>query len=140
MAVKGGAGGGGESDGGERLRSARWLEPLDVFGFIHRASLRSEGLSDAAIRDRPVIGICSAWSELVNCNLHLRGLAEAVKRGVWSAGGLPLEFPTMSLGENLMKPTTMLYRNLMAMEVEESIRSQPFEPHRTILLSYPRSR
>jgi dihydroxy-acid dehydratase len=74
-----------------------------------------------------VIGICNSWSELVNCNLHFRQLAEAVKRGVLLAGGLPLEFPTISLGENLMKPTTMLYRNLMAMDVEESIRSYPLD-------------
>ena len=108
-------------------RSARWLAPQDVSGFIHRAALRSEGLGDASIRDRPVVGICNAWSELVNCNLHLRGLAEAVKRGVWQAGGLPLEFPTVSLSENLMKPTTMLYRNLMSMDVEETIRSSPLD-------------
>ncbi len=108
-------------------RSARWLGPRDVFGFIHRAALRSEGLSTKAITDRPVIGVCSSWSELVNCNLHLRGLTEAIKRGVWQAGGLPLEFPTISLGENLMKPTTMLYRNLMSMDVEETIRSNPLD-------------
>jgi dihydroxy-acid dehydratase len=108
-------------------RSARWLGPRDVFGFIHRAALRSEGLGNASIADRPVVGVCTSWSELVNCNLHLRGLAEAVKRGVWQAGGLPLEFPTMSLGENLMKPTTMLYRNLMSMDVEETIRSNPLD-------------
>ena len=76
---------------------------------------------------RPVIGICNSWSELVNCNVHLRGLAESVKRGVLQAGGFPLEFPVMSLGESLMKPTTMLYRNLMAMDVEESIRSYPLD-------------
>ena len=76
---------------------------------------------------RPVVGICNSWSELVNCNVHFRGLAESVKRGVHQAGGLPLEFPTISLGENLMKPTTMLYRNLMAMDVEESIRSYPLD-------------
>ncbi len=74
-----------------------------------------------------MIGICNSWSELVNCNLHFRALAESVKRGVLLAGGLPLEFPTISLGENLMKPTTMLYRNLMAMDVEESIRSYPVD-------------
>ena len=113
--------------GASRRRSAEWLEDRDVFGFIHRAALRAEGLSDEAISDRPVIGICNSWSELVNCNLHLRGLATAVKRGILQAGGLPLEFPVVSLGENLMKPTTMLYRNLMAMDVEESIRAYPFD-------------
>ena len=89
-------------------------------GFIHRAALRSEGFAASALDGRPVVGICNSWSELVNCNLHFRGLADAVKRGVLEAGGLPLEFPTISLGENLMKPTTMLFRNLMAMDVEES--------------------
>ena len=74
-----------------------------------------------------MVGICNPWSELVNCNLHFRGLAEAVKRGVLGAGGLPLEFPTISLGENLMKPTAMLYRNLMAMDVEECIRAYPLD-------------
>ena len=74
-----------------------------------------------------MIGISNCWSELVNCNVHLRGLAESVKRGVLQAGGFPLEFPVLSLGESLMKPTTMLYRNLMAMDVEESIRSYPLD-------------
>src|SRR6476661_7314847 len=83
--------------------------------------------SDETFRGRPVIGICNSWSELVNCNIHLRGLAESVKRGVLQAGGFPLEFPVMSLGESLMKPTTMLYRNLMAMDVEESIRAYPLD-------------
>ena len=76
---------------------------------------------------RPVVGVCNSWSELVNCNMHLRALADAVKRGVWQAGGVPLEFPTISLSENFMKPTTMLYRNLMAMDVEESIRAHPLD-------------
>ena len=76
---------------------------------------------------RPVIGICNSWSELTNCNAHLRQVAEAVKRGVWAAGGVPLEFPTISLGEMFMKPTTMLFRNLMAMDVEESITANPID-------------
>src|SRR5207248_663278 len=80
-----------------------------------------------ALAGRPVVGICNSWSELVNCNLHFRSLAEAVKRGVLQAGGLPLEFPTISLGENLMKPTAMLFRNLMAMDVEECIRAYPLD-------------
>ena len=84
-------------------------------------------MTDETFRGRPVIGICNSWSELVNCNIHLRGLAAAVKRGVLQAGGFPVEFPVMSLGESLMKPTTMLYRNLMAMDVEESIRSYPLD-------------
>ena len=109
------------------LRSARWFGANDLAGFIHRASLHAEGISRAALEGRPVIGICNAWSELVNCNLHFRGLAEAAKRGVLQAGGLPLEFPTISLGENLMKPSAMLFRNLMAMDVEECIRSYPLD-------------
>ena len=108
-------------------RSAHWFAADDLSGFIHRAAVHAEGISRAALEGRPVVGICNSWSELVNCNLHFRQLAEAVKRGVLLAGGLPLEFPTISLGENLMKPTTMLYRNLMAMDVEESIRSFPLD-------------
>jgi len=108
-------------------RSAEWFDRTDLDGFLHRSWLKSTGVSDHAYRDRPVIGICNSWSELVNCNVHLRGLAEAVKRGVLQAGGFPREFPVMSLGESLMKPTTMLYRNLMAMDVEESLRSYPLD-------------
>ncbi len=109
------------------LRSGRWFGGHDLGGFIHRASLHAEGISRTALAGRPVVGICNSWSELVNCNLHFRGLAEAVKRGVLLAGGLPLEFPTISLGENLMKPTAMLFRNLMAMDVEECIRAYPLD-------------
>ena len=108
------------------LRSARWLSPPTVSGLLHRASLRA-GSGATPEPDAPVVGICNSWSELVNCNVHLRGLAEAVRAGVLAAGGLPLEFPTISLGENLMKPTTMLYRNLMAMDVEEMIRAHPLD-------------
>jgi len=109
------------------LRSAEWFERRDLDGFLHRSWLKSTGVTDETFRGRPVIGICNSWSELVNCNVHLRGLAESVKRGVLQAGGFPLEFPVLSLGESLMKPTTMLYRNLMAMDVEESIRSYPLD-------------
>jgi dihydroxy-acid dehydratase len=115
------------STNGGRLRSARWFGGDDLAGFIHRSSIHAEGISQTALAGRPVVGICNSWSELVNCNLHFRMLADAVKRGVLLAGGLPLEFPTISLGENLMKPTTMLYRNLMSMDVEESIRSYPLD-------------
>ena len=108
-------------------RSSEWLDRRDLDGFLHRSWLKSTGVGDETFRGRPVIGICNSWSELVNCNVHLRGLAEAVKRGVLQAGGFPREFPVMSLGESLMKPTTMLYRNLMAMDVEESIRSYPLD-------------
>ncbi len=109
------------------LRSARWFGQQDLAGFLHRSSIHAEGISRHALAGRPVVGVCNSWSELVNCNVHFRSLAESVKRGVLQAGGLPLEFPTISLGENLMKPTTMLYRNLMAMDVEESIRSHPLD-------------
>jgi dihydroxy-acid dehydratase len=115
------------SDNGSGLRSARWFGGNDLSGFIHRASIHSEGISRSALAERPVVGICNSWSELVNCNLHFRALADSVKRGVLQAGGLPLEFPTISLGENLMKPTTMLFRNLMAMDVEECIRAYPLD-------------
>ena len=109
------------------LRSAIWFEGHELDPFLHRAWLKTEGFTEGAFRGRPVIGICNSWSELVNCNAHLRDLAEAVKRGVLQAGGFPLEFPVMSPGEALMKPTTMLYRNLMAMDVEESIRGYPLD-------------
>jgi dihydroxy-acid dehydratase len=109
------------------LRSARWFGGDELSGFIHRASIHAEGISRAALAGRPVVGICNPWSELVNCNLHFKGLAESVRRGVLMAGGLPLEFGAIGLGENLMKPTAMLYRNLMAMDVEESIRAYPFD-------------
>ena len=108
-------------------RSSEWFDRQDLDGFLHRSWLKSSGVTDATFRGRPLIGICNSWSELVNCNVHLRGLAESVKRGVLQAGGFPLEFPVISLGESLMKPTTMLYRNLMAMDVEESIRSYPLD-------------
>lgn len=109
------------------LKSARWFSGHDVPGFVHRSAMRASGFSAASFEGRPVVGICSSWSEVVNCNMHFRGLADSVRRGVLAAGGLPLEFPTISLGEQLMKPTTMLFRNLMAMDVEESIRAYPFD-------------
>jgi L-arabonate dehydrase len=109
------------------MRSAGWFERRDLDGFLHRSWLKASGVGDDTYRGRPLIGICNTWSELVNCNVHLRDLAEAVKRGVLQAGGFPREFPVMSLGEALMKPTTMLYRNLMAMDVEESIRAYPLD-------------
>ena len=117
----------GGYEGPEGRRSSEWFDRLDLDGFLHRSWLKSTGVGDETFRGRPVIGICNSWSELVNCNVHLRGLAEAVKRGVLQAGGFPREFPVMSLGESLMKPTTMLYRNLMSMDVEESIRSYPLD-------------
>jgi dihydroxy-acid dehydratase len=109
------------------LRSRNWFGRKDLDGFVHRSWIKAEGFSDLMFDGRPVIGIANSWSELTNCNAHLRQVAEAVKRGVLSAGGFPLEFPTISLGEILMKPTTMLFRNLMAMDVEECIRAYPLD-------------
>ena len=117
----------GGYDRSDGRRSSEWFDRRDLDGFLHRSWLKATGVDDRSFRGRPVIGICNTWSELVNCNVHLRDLAEAVKRGVLQAGGFPREFPVMSLGESLMKPTTMLYRNLMAMDVEESIRSYPLD-------------
>jgi L-arabonate dehydrase len=110
-----------------KLRSHDWFHSLEYYSFARRAYLRSEGLTRESIAGKPVVGICNSWSELNHCNIHLREVAEAVKRGVWQAGGVPLEFPTISLGEVFMKPTTMLFRNLMAMDVEESIRANPLD-------------
>jgi len=115
------------------LRSRNWFGRMDLDGFATRSWLKTEGFSDLMFDGRPVIGIANSWSELTNCNAHLRQVAEAVKRGVLSAGGFPLEFPTISLGEVLMKPTTMLFRNLMAMDVEECIRAYPLDS--VVLLS-----
>ena len=112
---------------GRPLRSAQWWGKQDRDGFIHRSWMRAEGFAPDVFDGRPVIGICNSWSELTSCNVHLRAIAEAVKRGVWEAGGWPLEFPTISLGETYMRPTTMLFRNLMSMDVEESIRANPID-------------
>jgi L-arabonate dehydrase len=90
-------------------------------------AFQAQGFTPAAYEDRPVVGICNSWSELTHCNAPLRQLAEAVKRGVWQAGGFPLEFPVMSLGEYHMRPTAMLYRNLASMDVAESIRANPLD-------------
>jgi dihydroxy-acid dehydratase len=110
-----------------KLRSASWFAAKGRPGMIYRSWLRSEGFPPEVFDGRPVIGIANSWSELTPCNAHLRGVADAVKRGVWQAGGWPLEFPTMSLGETVMRPTTMLFRNLMSMEVEELLRANPID-------------
>ncbi|WP_368345584.1 IlvD/Edd family dehydratase [Pelagovum sp. HNIBRBA483] len=104
-------------------RNRGWYGKLDKDGFIHRSWMKNQGFPDHAFDGRPIIGICNTWSELTPCNSGLRELAEGVKRGVWEAGGFPVEFPVMSLGETQMKPTAMLFRNLLAMDVEESIRA-----------------
>ena len=107
----------------KRRRSSLWYGNKDRDGFIHRSWMKNQGFPDHAFDGRPIIGICNTWSELTPCNSSLRDLAEGVKRGVWEAGGFPVEFPVMSLGETQMKPTAMLFRNLLAMDVEESIRA-----------------
>src|SRR5476649_1261284 len=109
------------------LRSQKSYGRKDKDGFIHRSWMKSQGLPADVFDGRPVVGICNTWSELTPCNAGLRDIAEHVKRGVWEAGGLPLEFPAMSLGETQMRPTAMLFRNLLAMEVEESIRANPID-------------
>ena len=109
------------------LRSSRSYGGKDRDGFIHRSWMKSQGFPSDVFDGRPVIGICNTWSELTPCNAGLRDIADHVKRGVWEAGGLPLEFPAMSLGETQMRPTAMLFRNLLAMEVEESIRGNPID-------------
>lgn len=109
------------------LRSQEWFGGKDKMGFVHRSWLRNQGYPDDYFQGKPVIGICNTWSELTPCNAHLRDFAEIVKRGVIEAGGFPLEFPVMSLGETIMRPTTMLFRNLASMDVEESIRANPLD-------------
>jgi dihydroxy-acid dehydratase len=109
------------------LRSSKSYGPRDKDGFIHRSWMKAQGYPPDVFDGRPVIGICNTWSELTPCNSGLRDIAEYVKRGVWEAGGLPVEFPAMSLGETQMRPTAMLFRNLLAMEVEESIRGNPVD-------------
>ena len=104
-------------------RSRAWYGMIDKDGFTRRSWMKNQGFPDHVFDGRPIIGICNTWSELTPCNSGLRDLAEGVKRGVWEAGGFPVEFPVMSLGETQMKPTAMLFRNLLAMDVEESIRA-----------------
>ncbi|HXN23115.1 MAG TPA: IlvD/Edd family dehydratase [Candidatus Dormibacteraeota bacterium] len=109
------------------FRSSAWFGRADRDGFIHRSWMKNQGLPDHLFDGRPVIGICNTWSELTPCNAHFRDIANDVKSGVYEAGGFPLEFPVMSLGETLMRPTTMLFRNLVSMDVEESIRANPLD-------------
>ena len=109
------------------LRSQAWFGGQDRDGFVHRSWLKNQGYPHDELDGRPVIGICNTWSELTPCNGHFRQLAEFVKRGVYEAGGFPLEFPVMSLGETQLRPTAMLFRNLASMDVEESIRGNPID-------------
>lgn len=108
-------------------RSQAWFGASGRSGMLYRSWMRNQGFGHEVFDGRPVIGIATSASELAPCNAHLTGVAEAVKRGVWQAGGFPLQFPTMATGETLMRPTAMLYRNLMAMEVEELVRANPLD-------------
>jgi len=111
----------------KKLRSQAWFGREDRDGFLYRSWMKNQGWPHDLFNGRPVIGICNTWSELTPCNAHFRELAEFVKRGVWEAGGFPLEFPVMSLGETQLRPTAMLFRNLASMDVEESIRGNPID-------------
>lgn len=111
----------------KKLRSTGWFANMSHSGFVARGWLKNQGHPDQMFDGRPVIGICNTWSDLNPCNAHLQILAGQVKKGVYEAGGFPLEFPVLSLGETLMKPTTMLYRNLASMDVEEAIRANPLD-------------
>jgi L-arabonate dehydrase len=112
---------------GVPLRSTHWFGLQDRDGFIHRSWMKNQGFPSNLFDGRPVIGICNTWSELTPCNAHFRLVADRVKRGIYEAGGFPLEFPVMSLGETNMRPTAMLFRNLVSMDVEESIRGNPID-------------
>jgi L-arabonate dehydrase len=111
----------------KKTRSVQWFGRNDIYGFIYRSWVKNRGVPQDQFDGRPVIGICNTWSELTPCNTHFRVLAEHVRHGVLEAGGFPLEFPVMSLGETLLRPTAMLYRNLASMDVEESIRGNPLD-------------
>src|SRR5580692_4138429 len=111
----------------QNLRSQGWFGKNDRDGFSHRSWMKNQGWPSNLFDGRPVIGICNTWSELNPCNAHFRELADSVKRGVWEAGGFPLEFPVMSLGESQLRPTALLFRNLARMDDEESIRGNPID-------------
>jgi len=111
----------------QTFRSQAWFGIPGKDGFIHRSWMKNQGIPHDQFDGRPVIGICNTWSELTPCNAHFRELAEYVKKGVYEAGGLPLEFPVMSLGETNLRPTAMMFRNLASMDVEESIRANPMD-------------
>jgi L-arabonate dehydrase len=115
------------SSSDKKLRSQAWFGKMNKDGFIHRSWMKNQGLPHHLFDGRPVIGICNTWSELTPCNAHFRELAEYVKKGVYEAGGFPVEFPVMSLGESNLRPTAMLFRNLASMDVEESIRGNPID-------------
>ncbi len=110
-----------------KLRSQDWFGKTGKDGFIYRSWIKNQGYPSHQFKGKPVIGICNTWSEVTPCNGHFREIAQFVKNGIYEAGGFPLEFPVMSLGETIIRPTAMLYRNLAAMTVEESIRGNPFD-------------
>src|SRR5213082_27191 len=112
---------------GRTLRSQAWFGRHDRDGYVHRSWMKNQGIPHDQFDGRPVIGICNTWSQATPCNAHFRELAQHVRDGVLDGGGFPIEFPVMSLGETLMRPTTMLFRNQAAMDVEESIRANPFD-------------
>jgi dihydroxy-acid dehydratase len=116
-----------ENEKERKLRSQAWFGGDDKDGFIHRSWMRNQGFPGDVFDGRPVIGICNTWSELTPCNAHFRELAQRIKNGVWEAGGFPLEFPVTSLGETNMRPTAAMFRNLVSMDVEESIRANPID-------------
>src|SRR5688572_33008138 len=107
-------------------RSRAWFDTPELYGWLRQAALMSQGHA-AGADGRPIVGICNTWSELTHCNAHLRHLADAVRRGVTQAGGLPLEFPVLSTGEFNMRPSAMLFRNLASMDVEEAVRANPLD-------------
>jgi L-arabonate dehydrase len=116
-----------EHDKKVKLRSAEWFGTQDKNGFMYRSWMKNQGIPDHEFEGKPIIGICNTWSELTPCNAHFRKLAEHVKRGIYEAGGFPVEFPVFSNGESNLRPTAMLTRNLASMDVEESIRGNPMD-------------
>jgi len=110
-----------------KLRSAEWFGTVDKNGFMYRSWMKNQGIPDHEFQGKPIIGICNTWSELTPCNAHFRKIAEHVKRGVFEAGGFPVEFPVFSNGESNLRPTAMFTRNLASIDVEESIRGNPID-------------
>src|SRR5213083_1482842 len=111
----------------KKLRSQEWYGRRDREGFMYRSWMKNQGWPHDVFDGRPIIGICNTWSELTPCKAHFRVIAEHVKRGVWQAGAVTYEFPVTSLGETSVRPTAMLWRNLVSMDVEESIRANPLD-------------
>jgi dihydroxyacid dehydratase/phosphogluconate dehydratase len=109
------------------LRSHKWFYGANETGLLHKGALRSGGFDMNNYHGQPIIGIANTWGELNNCNITLKEVASHVKQGIYEAGGIPLEFPVITLGEELMKPSAMLYRNLLSMDVEENLRSYPLD-------------